>query len=98
MTGSQAIVHCVRIGHWLSSVGHGASDGKQLPHDGVPPTEQMSRLEDDWAWAMSANAQSHSVTPGSGYSQYSHWGNRPAASVAKQTDKQAAKLYSLDMH
>ena len=47
---------------------------------------------------MSANAQSHRVTPGSGYSQYSQWGNRPAASVAKQTDKQAAKLYSLDMH
>ena len=47
---------------------------------------------------MSANAQSHHVTPGSGYSQYSHWGNRPAASVAKQTDKQGAKLYSLDMH
>jgi len=43
---------------------------------------------------MSANAQSHRVTPDSGYS---HWGNRPAASVAKQTDKQAAKLYSLDM-
>jgi len=33
MTGSQAIVHCVRIGHCLSSLGHGASDGKQLPHD-----------------------------------------------------------------
>ena len=95
MTGSQAIVHCVRIGHWLSSLGHGASDGKQLPHDGAPPTEQTSRLEDDRASAMSANAQSHRVTPGSGYSQYSHWGNRPAASVAKQTDKQAAKLYSL---
>ena len=48
---------------------------------------------------MSANAQSHRVTPGSGYSQYSHWDNRPAASVAKQTDKQLAeKLYSLDMH
>jgi len=47
---------------------------------------------------MSATAQSHRVTPGSGYSQYSEWGNRPAASVAKQTDKQAAKLYSLDMH
>ena len=28
---------------------------------------------------MSANAQSHRVTPGSGYSQYSHWGNRSAA-------------------
>jgi len=23
------------------------SDGKQLPHDGAPPTEQTSRLEDD---------------------------------------------------
>ena len=33
MMGRQAIVHCVRIGHCLSSVGHGASDGKQLPHD-----------------------------------------------------------------
>jgi len=22
-------------------------DGKQLPHDGAPPTEQTSRLEDD---------------------------------------------------
>ena len=43
MTGSQAIVHCVRIGHCLSSLGHGASDGKQLPHDGAPPTEQTSR-------------------------------------------------------
>jgi len=31
----------------LSSLGHGASDGKQLPHDGAPPTEQTSRLEDD---------------------------------------------------
>jgi len=30
-----------------SSLGHGASDGKQLPHDGAPPTEQTSRLEDD---------------------------------------------------
>ena len=36
------------IGHWLSSLGHGASDGKQLPHDGAPHTEQTSRLEDDW--------------------------------------------------
>jgi len=26
---------------------HGASDGKQLTHDGAPPTEQTSRLEDD---------------------------------------------------
>jgi len=42
MMGRQAIVHCVRIGHCLSSVGHGASDGKQLPHDGAPPTEQTS--------------------------------------------------------
>jgi len=49
MTGSQAIVHCVRIGYWLSSLGHGASDAKQLPHDGAPPTQQTSRLEDDWA-------------------------------------------------
>jgi len=101
MTESQSIVHCVRIGHWLSSLGHVASDGKQLPHDGAPPTEQTSRLEDDWAYsvyAMSANAQSHRVTPGSSYSQYSHWGNRSAASVAKQTDKQDAKLYSLDTH
>jgi len=48
MTGSQAILmHCVPIGHGLSSLGHGASDGKQLPHDGTPPTEQTSRLEDD---------------------------------------------------
>jgi len=31
----------------LSSLGHGASDGKQLPDDGAPPTEQTSRLEDD---------------------------------------------------
>ena len=31
----------------LSSLGHGASDGKQLPHDGAPPTQQTSRLEDD---------------------------------------------------
>ena len=54
MTGSQAIVHCVRIGHWLSSLGHGASNGKQLPHDGAPHTEQTSRLEDDWAYAMNA--------------------------------------------
>jgi len=23
-------------------LGHGASDGKQLPHDGAPPTEQTS--------------------------------------------------------
>jgi len=46
---------------------------------------------------MSANAQSHRVTTGSGYSQYSRRSKRPAASVAKQTDKQAAKLYSLDM-
>jgi len=23
------------------------SGGKQLPHDGAPPTEQTSRLEDD---------------------------------------------------
>ena len=91
MTGSQAIVHCVRIDHWLSSLGHGASEGKQLLHDGAPPTEQTSRLEDYWAWAMLANA----YHAGSGYNQYSHWGNRPAASVAKQTDKQAAKLYSL---
>ena len=30
-------------------MGHGASDGKQLPHDGAPPTEQTSTLEDDWA-------------------------------------------------
>jgi len=30
----------------LSSLGHGASDGKQLPHDGAPHTEQTSRLED----------------------------------------------------
>ena len=44
MTGSQAIVHCVRIGHCLDSLGHGASDGKQLPHDGAPPTEQTSNL------------------------------------------------------
>jgi len=44
MTGSQAIVHCVRIGQCLSSLGHGAGDGKQLPHDGAPPTEQTSRL------------------------------------------------------
>jgi len=43
---------------------------------------------------MSANAQSHRVMSGSGYSQYSHCGNWPAASVAKQTDKQAAKLYT----
>jgi len=42
MAGSQAIVHCVRIGHWLSSLGHGASDGKQMPHDGATPTEQTS--------------------------------------------------------
>jgi len=47
MTGSEAIVHCVRIGHCLSSLGHGAGDGKQLPHDGAPPTEQTSRLEDE---------------------------------------------------
>jgi len=40
MTESQAIVHCVRS---LSSLGHGASDGKQLPHDEAPPTEQTSR-------------------------------------------------------
>ena len=31
----------------LSSLGHGASNGKLLPHDGAPPTEQTSRLEDD---------------------------------------------------
>ena len=48
MTDSQAIVHCVRIGHRLSSLGHGASDGKQLPHDGAASTEQTSR-QDDWA-------------------------------------------------
>jgi len=48
MTGSQAIVHCVRIGQWLSSLGHGASDGKQLPHDGAPPTEKTSRLVVGW--------------------------------------------------
>jgi len=49
MTGSQAIVHCVLIGHRLSSLGHGASDGKQLPHDEylIPHAEQTSRLEDD---------------------------------------------------
>jgi len=28
MTESQAILHCVRIGHWLSSLGHGANDCK----------------------------------------------------------------------
>ena len=38
--------YCVRIGHWLTSFGHVASDGKQLPHDGAPPTQQTSRLED----------------------------------------------------
>jgi len=32
----------------LSSLGHGASDGKQLPHDGAPPIQsRSSRLEDD---------------------------------------------------
>jgi len=30
---------------------------------------------------MSANTQSHRVTPGSGCSQYSHWSNRPAFSL-----------------
>jgi len=41
MTGSQAIVHC------LSLFGHGASDGKQLPHDGAPPTEQTFISDSD---------------------------------------------------
>jgi len=62
MTGSQAIVHCVRIGHWLNSLGHGASDGKQLPHDGAPPTEQTSRLEDDWAYRQCRPTRSLTVS------------------------------------
>jgi len=32
---------------FIGSRTHGASDGKQLPHDGAPPTQQTSRLEDD---------------------------------------------------
>jgi len=31
----------------IEFIGHGASDRKQLPHDGAPPTEKTSRLEDD---------------------------------------------------
>ena len=37
----------LRLNRSLSSLGHGASDGKQLPRDGAAHTEQTSRLEDD---------------------------------------------------
>ena len=37
----------LRSNRSLISLGHGASDGKQLPDDGAPPTQQTSRLEDD---------------------------------------------------
>jgi len=37
----------LRSNRSLSSLGHGASEGKQLPHNGALPTEQTSRLEDD---------------------------------------------------
>jgi len=37
----------LRSNRSLIELGHGASDGKQLPHDGAPHTEQTSRLEDD---------------------------------------------------